>query len=509
MKTYLVQLEIHDDAISARDKISWSKARRVLLVWPRDGRVLERRVDLLLLMRHCQQTGAQMAIVTRNGEVKYHARALGIPVFNKPEQAQKVAWRKPGKLKVRWRKGKPALAPDLRQQRDLLDQHGGGKHRWLDNRWMRLAVFTLAIASFLLLALSFAPGARVILAPAQKSQQLSLVVWASPEIRVPNPSGGLPANVLTVIVEGRALAESSGQVLVPDRFAAGQIRITNLTDQPVTVPQGSIVSTRLDPPVRFLTTQTVSLPAGPGTGEDVPVQAVAPGRAGNVKPEQIQAMEGPLGLRLMVTNPDELSGGSDRSSPGPSREDFRRLRENLLTDLRGTAGEELRAQLQPGQRLLDHSLRIRSVRAEEREPSEGQPAERLQLTMQVEFEGWYIEEKDIESVVRPILDASLPGGFQPVPGSLQIEFLDQPALAEDGASQETGIMRWQVAVRRLVESVWVDAVVIQAIQGRGIAEARQILQNRLFLEEPPQIILFPAWWVRMPFLPARIALVKQ
>ncbi len=509
MKTYLVQLENHDDAISARDKISWGKARRVLLVWPHNGRVLERRVDLLLLMRHCQQTGAQMAIVTRNGEVIYHARELGIPVFKKPEQAQKVAWRKPGKQRTRWREGKPALAQELRWQRDRLAKQDGVKQRWIDNRWVKLVVFTLAIASFLLLALSFAPGARIVLEPAQNSQQLSLAVWASPEILAPSPSGGLPANVLSVIVEGRALAESSGRVLVPDQFAAGQILLTNLTDQPVEVPQGSIVSTRSDMPVRFFTTRAVSLPAGPGTSEEVPIQAVAPGRVGNVLPNQIQAMEGPLGLRLMVVNPDALTGGSDRSSPAPSREDFRRLREDLLSDLRGTAVEELRAQLQPGQRLLDRSLHIRTVITEEREPAEGQPAERLQLTMRVEFEGWYIKETDIEAVVSPILDASLPGGFQAVPGSLQVEFLEEPVLVESGISKETDTLQWQVAVRRSIESVWVDAAVIQAIQGRKVEEARQILENRLFLAEPPEIMLFPAWWARMPFLPARIALVKQ
>lgn len=509
MKTYLVQLENHDDVISAREKISWGKARRVLLVWPRNGKVLERRVDLLLLMRHCQQTGAQMAIVTRSGEVKHHARELGIPIFSKPEQAQQVAWRKPGKQKTRWRDRNPTLSQELRQQQEWFARSGGLEKRWGENHWLRYIVFAMAVSAFILLGLSFVPGARVSLAPVQKNQQLSLVVWASPDIRDPNPSGGLPATIRSVVVEGRALADSSGRILVPERFAAGQVLLTNLTDQPVDVPAGSVVSTMLDIPIRFITTGKVRLSAGPGTSVNVPVQAVAPGRTGNVLANQIQAMEGPLGLRLMVTNPAALTGGSDRSSPAPSLADFGRLKEKLLNDLHGIAIEELRAELPPGQRLLENSLRIRSVLVEEREPAEGQPAERLQLTMRVEFEGWSVDEGDIEAIARPILDASLAGEFLPVPGSFQVEFVNEPALMDMEEAQETGTVRWKIVVRRSVESGWSDVEVVRAIQGRRVEEARRILKDRLSLAEPAEIELYPTWWVRMPFLPARIALVKQ
>jgi hypothetical protein len=509
MKTYIVQLERHDDVISARDKISWSKARRVLLVWPRSGKVLERRVDLLLLARHCQQTGAQMAIVTRSGEVKYHARALGIPVFRKPAQAQQSAWRRPGFRSRGWRTGKPALARDLRGQRDALRVSNALQARLVENRWLRLGLFTLAVLAFLGLVLSFAPGAQVSLTPTRETQQLSLAIWASPEIRVPNPSGGMPAHALAVTVEGRAQAESSGRTMVPDRSAAGQVELTNLTDQAVTVPQGSIVITTSTPPIRFATTRPAWLPPGPGTTAMVPIQALAPGRAGNVAANQVGAMEGPLGLKLVVNNPQALAGGTDRASPAPSQEDFRRLRESLLDDLRGTAAEELQALLEPGQRLLASAVRVQNVLAEQREPAESLPAERLELTMRVMFEGWYVEEADLEAAARPVLDASLAEGFQPVPGSFQVAFVDQPGPDGDADPAPPGSVTAQVVIQQTVESAWADAPLIQAIQGRRVEDARRILQERLSLAEPPEIVLYPAWWGRLPFLPARIALVVQ
>jgi len=44
MKIQIIQLEKHDDVISARDKMAWCKAPRILLVYPRGSRILTRQV---------------------------------------------------------------------------------------------------------------------------------------------------------------------------------------------------------------------------------------------------------------------------------------------------------------------------------------------------------------------------------------------------------------------------------------------------------------------------------
>jgi len=508
MKTYIVQLESHDDVISARDKISWSKDGRVLLVWPRYEKILERRVDLLMLMRHCQRIGAQMAIVSPGGEVSYHARALGISVFRKVEQAQKSAWRRP-EMEIPWGDKKPASPQSLRQMRvqSLLDD---GLHSdFLMKGWPRFVLFTLAVISFLLLALSFAPEARISVKPVQKDQELSLDIWASPEIRAPNPSGRLPAYVLSVVVEGGAQANSTGRTLVSDQYAAGQAQLTNITGDRLAVPQGSVVVTRSEPVRRFITTRTAQLPPGPGTSVEVPVQAVLPGQSGNVGAHQIQAMEGLLGQQLLVSNPLALSGGSDRSSPAGSRADYRRLREKLLLDLEETALDEMSDMLEPGQRLLAGSLRVREILTEDGEPAVGYPSESLQLTMQVEFEGWYIKDLDLEAIASTILDASLPDGFQPVADSFRVELDSEAVPAGKAAAVDLGEAYLNVTMGRVVEAGWVDSQIIHTIQGRTLAEASQILQERLSLSETPTIELYPAWWGRLPFLPVRIALEKQ
>jgi hypothetical protein len=69
LKTQLIPLETHDDVISIRDKMSWAKTPRMLLVWPAKGRVDVRPLDLTLLRRHATSLGAELGLVTRDAEI--------------------------------------------------------------------------------------------------------------------------------------------------------------------------------------------------------------------------------------------------------------------------------------------------------------------------------------------------------------------------------------------------------------------------------------------------------
>jgi hypothetical protein len=45
------------------------------------------------------------------------------------------------------------------------------------------------------------------------------------------------------------------------------------------------------------------------------------------------------------------------------------------------------------------------------------------------------------------------------------------------------------------------------IQGLPIAQARQITQKEINLDQAPNITIWPSWWPRMPFLPISIQVV--
>src|SRR5260370_39080312 len=87
--------------------MGWAQTARVLLVWPASGRVLARRIDLLLLQRHARRLGAQLALITTDPVVRDYARDLRLPAFGSLEASRSGRWR-----------ARPA--PDLAQRRPRL-----------------------------------------------------------------------------------------------------------------------------------------------------------------------------------------------------------------------------------------------------------------------------------------------------------------------------------------------------------------------------------------------------
>lgn len=499
MKTHIIQLENHDDVISVRDKMSWSKAPRILLVWPRRGQVLGRQVDLFLLQRHAQTHGAQLAIVTQDGEARENALVNGIPTFSSTLHAQRGSWRKPrGKRKLPLRNLKPRVDPEsLRHQRSVV------RPERLENTWARIAAFTIGVLAVMAMLMFFLPSARVELSPLRQEQRLELSVWASPDIREVNPSGGMPAYALTVVVEGAEQIASSGTTGIPDRQASGDIVFSNLSENEIDIPAGTIVLTTGEDVQRFETTRAATLLSGVGQTVTAPARALLPGLAGNVPAEAIQAVEGPLGLEILVLNPEPLRGGGDRTSPAPTQDDYAAIEDRLVAALRATAIEDLSRQLTAGQRLVEGSLVVSEVLAETLEPAPGQPADFARISQQVEYTGYYVLESDLAAVALTALEANRAEGFQAQPGSLQIEF------AQDGVIDESGVARWGMRVTRQLEANWSNDQAARALVGLSPAEATRRLNGMVALSAPPVVRLMPAWWLRMPFLSFRIEVVSQ
>jgi hypothetical protein len=179
VKTQILHLDPHDDFISARDKMGWSKTDRILLVWPARQGVLHRRVDLALIQRHSKTLGAQLALVTLDAEVRYFARELGIPVFKTLGRAQKAAWRPPRWLRMRPPVLPPAdghVRPDLAA---LRDQAHPPSPAWLNRTAARLGLFLLGLLAYLAIAAALIPGAEVEIDPQTIPQSVTLQVQAS------------------------------------------------------------------------------------------------------------------------------------------------------------------------------------------------------------------------------------------------------------------------------------------------------------------------------------------
>src|SRR3970282_57789 len=69
---------------------------RAVLVWPRRGRVLTRRLDLVLLQRQAQRQAVELGLITYDPAVLQLAQELGLPTFESPDHLPEAGWRSAG-----------------------------------------------------------------------------------------------------------------------------------------------------------------------------------------------------------------------------------------------------------------------------------------------------------------------------------------------------------------------------------------------------------------------------
>jgi len=506
MKTHILHLNQHDDIVSARDKMGWGKSKRILLVWPESGNCLNRRLDLLLLQRHSESMGAQLGIVSRDPEVRYHAPRLGIPVFKTLRKAQSAHWRTPRRFR---RSSNATLDIDPEH---IKEQETTSESRKIPERppttmtqpgpIVRLLVFTLGVAAFLSLVALLLPTAEVKLAPEIQSQSIEISVHASPLVDLVSISGEVPAHWQSVIVEGRNSLPVSGSVRVPDRPASGEVHFTNLTNQTVEIPVDTIVSNLGPDRVRFSVTQSGSVPAGSGATLSLPVRCLTPGIKGNLPANSLVALESVLGTMVNVTNPETTKYGADRREPATNQDDRDLLAENIQQALHKTALGELQNSIAPSDILLPSSIELVQVLEADYQPVDDTPTDLLQLNLRLEFRALVIQDVDVQELGRMVLNASLLPGFRALETTFQVEKLTPPTL------EENTIVSWKITASRQTQVVISESQAIQLSLGQRPEDASSILMAAMPLSGPPHITVSPEWWPRLPILPFRFTILE-
>ena len=492
MKTQLIPLESHDDVISIRDRLSWAKTARILLIWPKSERITLRPLDLKVLQRHAATLGAQLGLVTRHHNICREAQALGIPVFNSTGQAQRKHWpdRNPVRKRVR-----RLPRQDLRETRM---QIGVREEAWRSQPVVRIGYFSLGVLAVLVIASMFIPRARVVLMPETDTQTATLPILADPSVDTVFITGSIPSRELSLGVEGSLEAPVTGRVPIPQNKANGTVTFRNLTEQPVNITVGTVLTSTGLPGIHFLTVEAGELEAGLQETVDVPVQAENAGSAGNVDAGAILAIEGDLGLLITVTNEEPTTGGSDRMMEAATERDRARLHENLLVELENQALIKMETMLAPSDQIFSDTLKVGQILEENFEPPPGQPGKNVKLSMRVEFVASYASEKDLTELASTVLNASLPEGFAATQAPLEFEPLNAQL------TDERGVTRWSVRVSRQLKKKLDTGRIIPLIQGRSMAAATTRLNETLRLSKPAEIQLDPAWWPWLPLIPFNI-----
>ena len=492
MKTQIITLESHDDLISVRDKLSWAKTPRILLVWPKYEKVTLRLLDLKVLQRHAVSLGAQLGLVTRRANVRRDAESLAIPVFDSTAAAQKDLWPLPASKSPRTPR---APRRDLRQIRDDVYER---EPAWRTSLVGRIAAFAVGVSAVLAVAGLFVPRATVTLFPESQVQSAIIPVAASESVGLVSITGSVPARKLSVTVSAEQSLATASEIAVPNSKAKGIARFSNLTENEVNIPAGTVIATESDVPIRYVTLHQTLLDPGTDQFVDIPIEALQSGSSGNVPVDQIAAVEGEIGLSISVTNPNLVSGGTDTRLVGATDADRGELREAVIGALDRDAESKLREQITDADVLLMDTFEVSQIIAETYDPPVGQGGKTLVLSMQVEYSARYVSEEDLGELSLAALNLAVPSGFQPF-GIPAYRVLDEPA------SDASGVSRFELEVTRMLLRQTNESQVFSIARGHDPVLAAEELTTRLSLREEPEISLMPAWWPWMPLIPFNIS----
>ena len=495
MKTQIIQLEVHDDTISVRDKMDWSQTPRILLVWPEKGNVLRNRLDLILLERYSSSHGSQLALLTDDSEVIFQAGEAGLPVFQSRRTAQLQPWRKSPRFFLRQELGKKLPEP---REIDAFYKEPAVPGKKIPTL-ARILIFAAGVLAVMAIAAMLLPGARITFQEETTLKTLIIPVQArhgEKQIRI---SGIVPGRELSLLVEDQLSLPSTGSTQLPSSYASGEVVFTNLGNESIFIPKNTILSTDSDYPILFITQIAGETPPGIGEQVSIPIEALNPGEIGNVLENQILKINLTLGGELSVDNPLPTSGGEDIKIPAPTEGDRRKLSSAMAISLANKAQNEIIKQLSPGDILLTTDLNNYEIVEESYAPEEGNPGDPLTLGRKVQYTYYFAAADDLHSLAEELIQARYQNSYQElIIDSITLSQLTSPKI--DPNQSYLWDMKFVWEERRIIN----EQEVIQWVIGLKPDEAVSLLQEKLALEHPPLINLYPSWWVRIPALPFRI-----
>jgi hypothetical protein len=231
----------------------------------------------------------------------------------------------------------------------------------------------------------------------------------------------------------------------------------------------------------------------------VPVEAVVPGEGGNAGADEIQWIEGELGLAAGVSNPEALSGGTSIQVRAASEMDFQSARQGLVNRIADEMHRLAPGYVEQGGIMVPGSLIVLEVIEGDPHVEIGEQAEGFQLSMSVVASFAVLEESNLRQYAGTLIFEEPDSAPVLVPGSLETSLSPLPDVQrnEDSVPVELGL-RYRTAEP-------IDFQDLQSIlAGRSIQKAAVDLEAAHKLAANPIIHSTPLWLPVFPFVPSRI-----
>lgn len=495
MKVQIVYLNPEDDIHSTRDMLSWVKAPRALLVWPDRGRILSRRLDLILLQRYATQRQIEIGLLTFDKEIRDEAFKLGIPLFNSLEDLPEADWVvKQHSVEDLMRNENGDTKPHIHQD------HPERRIEWFERleKSHKVLLVSSVVFSLTLLSSIFLPSVRIVLSPSLTKQSFNFDIDLSNDSYGEIDGDRIPIQTISLWSEGKVSRKSSGTTRVPISPATGMVTFSSFSQETIEIPTNTTLRTSGVDGIRFRTTEPASLEGELGAVVEVPIEAVSPGWKGNVPAGSISLVDGSLGLLVKVINVEPTSGGKDEVQGMVLQEDLDQLQEELIQILMDRTEEECGISTQSDQILVEGSLEVKDILESHFDHAPGDVADSLSLDLELELSGLTISSKSLQDLSMELFSDTLSLKYLPVPGSFTFSCLMQESVDEPS-------QRWvHVSVDVDTYHMLNAGKLKRVIRGKKHSDAVDLLLELYPLSSHPDFLIKPSWYPILPVIDQRI-----
>ena len=507
-----VQLDSNDDVVTVKDRLSFIRGRRVLLIWPEEGTTLTRRLDLVMVQREADRRAIQLSLVTHDTEVIAHAKDLNISTFETIRASERGRWKR-GRTKVFIpRYHKPSHEPEPEELKSVASRIAKRNPKRSQLRYLleRMVILVLLIGVIAVTAYIVLPSAVVKITLQEDLISTTVNITADTTIQsVDITNSIIPAQVIRATVETTATVPTTGIENLDSAPATGIVTFTNETDTPVDIPANTTLSTSAGTPILFRTIESATIPTGIGERVDIEVEALqsATGSIGNVEAGMINSLVGPLDDAVTVINLAPTTGGENRTINVVTADDMLGLLNSVRVQLQSLAYGEIGTRITENQLIIIESIKIDEERNDWTTYTHdvGDASDSVSLTMRAVVSAMVVDDRFGQQITLAQLSSQLEAGKSIRPDSTT--YTRGPIISQESASRVTFTA---TSTAKIVQQF--DAGQLQQqLAGLSLADAQRLLATQITVTtaKPPQIIISPDGFNQMPILPIRIDIQVQ
>lgn len=507
-----VQLDKNDDVVTVKDRLSFIRGRRVLLIWPEEGTTLNRRLDLVMVQREADRRAIQLSLVTHDTEVIAHAKDLNISTFETIRASERGRWKRGRKKVFIPRYHKPSHEPDPEELKSVASRIPKRNPQRSQVRYLleRLVILSLLIGVIGITAYIVLPSATVKLTLQEQEISATVNITADTSVQSVDISNRIiPAQVIRATVETTATVPTTGIQSLDSAPAIGVVTFTNETDTPIDIPANTTLSTSAGTPILFRTISSTTIPSGVGQRVDIDVEALqsATGDIGNVEAGMINTLIGPLDDAVTVINLAPTTGGENRSINVVTSDDMLGLLNSVRVQLQSLAYGEIGTRITDNQLIIIESIKIDEERNDWTTYTHdvGDATDSVSLTMRAVVSAMVVDDRFGRQITLAELSSQLESGKSIQPESTT--YTRGPIISQDSATQVTFTA---TSTAQTVQQF--DASRLQQqLAGLSLADAQRLLDTQIstITANPPQITISPQGFSQMPILPIRIDIQVQ